>query len=242
MPIRYRDNNCQKAEDLIPQARDIVAKMNAHGVDVQNSWKLITIFIGTNDCSAFCRDSDPLHNPANYSQNIQRALTILQQNLPRTIVNLVSMQNWELWEKAGALGGCSQKASKFSRADNCYHDTVSAYQQAAMDIQANGSFDRSDFTVIVQPFWVDTCDPALRTNGTTDPTFWSLDCFHYSNKGNAIIAKMLWNNMMEPVGQKQTNFNLSDPSWLLKCPDTTCPYIRTVQNSLNCTNSFTPGS
>jgi len=48
----------QKAEDLPPQARDLVSKMNAHGVDIQNAWKLITIFIGTNDASAFCGDGD----------------------------------------------------------------------------------------------------------------------------------------------------------------------------------------
>jgi len=153
------------------------------------------------------------------------------------------MQNWELWELANEMGGCSPSGRKtlFQSQGNLPQNKdcnlrrlILDYQAAAEQIANDPNFDRQDFTVVLQPFFVRTFTPALLPDGTTDPAFWSFDCFHYANKGHAIIAKMLWNNMMEPVGSKTTTFDLSNPTWPLKCPDMSCPYIRTKQNSQGC--------
>lgn len=52
-----------------------------------------------------------------------------------------------------------------------------------------------DFTVNLAPF-DDKIDLMKDQNGRTDFTYLSFDCFHLSQKGNAIAANAFWNNMM----------------------------------------------
>ncbi|PNI28571.1 PLB1 isoform 3, partial [Pan troglodytes] len=56
---------------------------------------------------------------------------------------------------------------------------------------------REDFAVVVQPFFQNTLTP-LNERGDTDLTFFSEDCFHFSDRGHAEMAIALWNNMETP--------------------------------------------
>ncbi|ELK14087.1 Phospholipase B1, membrane-associated [Pteropus alecto] len=56
---------------------------------------------------------------------------------------------------------------------------------------------RKDFTVVVQPFFQNTLVP-LNERGDADHTFFSEDCFHFSERGHAEMAIALWNNMESP--------------------------------------------
>uniref|UniRef100_A0A914WYT9 Phospholipase B1 n=1 Tax=Plectus sambesii TaxID=2011161 RepID=A0A914WYT9_9BILA len=117
-----------------------------------------------------------------------------------------------------------------------------AFQAKQMELQTSGIYDdRTDFTLIVQPFLFNTTQPPKTADGQIDLTFFAPDCFHFSQYGHALVAKGLWNNMVQPVGAKTMAMNYSDPTTALLCPSTSCPFIRTTKNSASCAHYLTPG-
>lgn len=66
--------------------------------------------------------------------------------------------------------------------------------------------------------------------GFSDFSFLSTDCFHLSQKGNSHVARALWNNMLEPVGNKTDSWDISNTRFL--CPTIENPYLTTRLNSL----------
>ncbi|KAG8305779.1 hypothetical protein J6590_062086 [Homalodisca vitripennis] len=76
--------------DALKQARILVYKMKKdRGVDFHNDWKVITMFFGANDlCSGQCYDHTGT-TPEAHAFKLRLALDYLQENLPRTLVNLV---------------------------------------------------------------------------------------------------------------------------------------------------------
>ncbi|NWI20907.1 PLB1 Phospholipase, partial [Crypturellus soui] len=89
---------------------------------------------------------------------------------------------------------------------------------------------REDFAVVMQPFFRNTFVP-LGSNGKPDLSFFSTDCFHFSERGYAEMAVALWNNMLEPVGEKQSYNNFTHDRSKLKCPTPEKPFLFTVRNS-----------
>uniref|UniRef100_A0A3Q0SB46 Uncharacterized protein n=1 Tax=Amphilophus citrinellus TaxID=61819 RepID=A0A3Q0SB46_AMPCI len=76
---------------------------------------------------------------------------------------------------------------------------------------------KEDFAVVLQPFFKSTIVP-LNADGKPDVTYFSEDCFHFSERGHADMAVALWNNMLEPVGEKQTYNVFSNDRNRIKCP------------------------
>lgn len=106
---------------------------------------------------------------------------------------------------------------------------------------------KDDFTVVVQPFLKNFTAPR-QPNGKIDLTFFAPDCFHLSTKGHgnnkkfkrfliknnynlikAAIAIGIWNNMLQPVGNKSITLNIDDT---IKCPTKKHPYFFTNINSI----------
>ncbi|POI35882.1 hypothetical protein CIB84_000366, partial [Bambusicola thoracicus] len=101
----------------------------------------------------------------------------------------------------------------------------------ALQLVNSGRYEqREDFAVVVQPFFRNTILP-LDSNGKPDLSFFATDCFHFSEKGYAEMAVALWNNMMEPVGEKQTYNNFTYDRSKLKCPNSEKPFLSTLRNS-----------
>jgi len=202
-----------------------------------NDWKVITFFIGGNDLCSFCEDVGK-HSPANFTKYVSDTLDILHANLPRTFVNLVLVLDVRGIQKMNGEGGfickllhkrgCPCAATPTPEQNATLNRWVPQYQQNLVDLVNTGRYDtRDDFTVVVQPFMTEIPIP-LKDNGKVDFSYFAPDCFHFSGKGHAVASLSLWNNMLEPCGQKKRSWHKGEP---LKCPTEQYPYIFTCKNS-----------
>ncbi|NXJ97429.1 PLB1 Phospholipase, partial [Corythaixoides concolor] len=90
--------------------------------------------------------------------------------------------------------------------------------------------EREDFAVVMQPFFRNTLLP-LDSVSPPDLSFFAADCFHFSERSYSEMAIALWNNMLEPVGEKQTYNNFTHDRSKLKCPNPEKPFLSTLINS-----------
>lgn len=57
------------------------------------------------------------------------------------------------------------------------------YQQVLIDLIKSKRYDvRDDFTVVIQPFLLDTQYPIRNSNNTIDKSYLAPDCFHFSGR------------------------------------------------------------
>ncbi|CAB3222805.1 unnamed protein product [Arctia plantaginis] len=220
----------------------IVARMRSSPeIDMMNDWKMVTIFIGANDlCSASCLN--PVSwSPSAHAKKLARAIDYLQKHLPRTIVNLVPVLDVSVSIRVLRPMMCRVMHSFFC---SCFHrgggelrDLVRMarlYQKAELQLVESGRYDtKDDFTVVIQPFMQLFNAPIPQIQPlplVIHQSYITHDCFHFSQKGHALAANLLWNNLLEPVGNKTDNA----PPVLLnsfKCPTRQAPYIFTYKNS-----------
>ncbi|XP_077293718.1 phospholipase B1, membrane-associated-like [Arctopsyche grandis] len=235
------------SRDLPHMARELVRRMkNDPRVDINNDWKLITIMIGANDfCVDVCYQRNPMKAVDNHVQELRTALRTLRDNLPRTLVNVVPGPNVETIKRFSNKPPVCQ----ILHLVNCpcfmgeahrhmwpmMRDIIKKWQQVDATIDQAPEFNtKEDFAVVVQPFDLDIKFPTDK-NGNTDYSYLSTDCFHFSQKGYAIAANALWNNMMEPVGNKSMNWK--DIYDTVLCPTIDHPYIYTRNNSFTSINN-----
>ncbi|OWR45254.1 hypothetical protein KGM_210216 [Danaus plexippus plexippus] len=228
-------------QDAYKQAKILVARMRSSpDVDMSHHWKMVTVFIGANDlCSASCL-SPVAWSPAAHARKLARALDYLHQHLPRTIVNLIPVLDVSVSVRVLRPLMCRLMHPLFC---TCFHrgggelrDLVRQarlYQDAEMALVESGRYDsRADFTVVVQPFMrlfnAPSSEPPLPL--VIHQSYITHDCFHFSQKGHALAANLLWNNLLEPVGNKSSP---SPPSLMktFRCPSRRAPFIFTNLNS-----------
>ncbi|XP_076172563.1 phospholipase B1, membrane-associated [Ptiloglossa arizonensis] len=228
-------------EDALQQARIFVQRIKSdRKVNTRKQWKLITIFFGANDiCSAQCYNPMDF-SPVRYALHLQRALDFLKIALPRTLVNVVPVIDVTVSIRVPRSTMCNilhplycACMHKGSRPDITVSKMAHLYQQAVETLIYSGRYDRSpDFTVVLQPFMklfnAPNADP--RKALPIDPSLVTYDCFHFSQKGHALAANLLWNNMLEPVGNK-TDQGLPEIFERVLCPTKEAPYIFTNVNS-----------
>ncbi|CAN8203441.1 unnamed protein product [Coccothraustes coccothraustes] len=232
-----------RSEDVPEQVRKLVDRMkNDTRIDFQNDWKLITLFIGGNDLCKVCEN--PVHySPENYTYNIQIALDLLHKEVPRAYVNLVTMlyiaRLRELHQSKN--NSCPKLAMRLlcPCVINPKNDSNELkkliyfnrqYQEGTRRLVESGRYDtKDDFTVVMQPFMTNIEMPKTQ-EGWPDESFFAPDCFHFSQKAHSQAARALWNNMLEPVGEK-TDSQKMDDELVLKCPSEAEPFLRTYKNS-----------
>ncbi|XP_049799885.1 phospholipase B1, membrane-associated-like [Schistocerca nitens] len=230
--------------DALQQARTLVRRMRAYpGVDYQRDWKVVTVFFGANDlCSAQC------YNPAraaapHHIRRLRDALDYLHQHMPRAFVNLIPALDASVSVRVKRTFMCRMmhlffcQCAHFGRARDkigAISQLAQAYQRAEEELVASGRYDtRDDFTVVLQPFFKafnTPADPVQRRKEAIDISFLTHDCFHFSQKGHALGANMLWNNMLEPVGNKSER-GLRHVFEDFRCPTEDAPFIFTANNS-----------
>ncbi|XP_017311278.2 phospholipase B1, membrane-associated isoform X1 [Ictalurus punctatus] len=231
------------ASDLAAQVKRLIqALKSSENVDFEMDWKLITVFTGVSDLCQYCMDQNNL-SPQNYSHHLMKALDLLHKEVPRVLVNVLTVPEMEVLRmvKKSSLG-CS-----FFPRDVCPclmtpGDNSSAltelklinqeYQTEMTKLISGERYDgHEDFTVVLQPFLQNTTFP-LDKEGNPDLSYFTLDCFHFSERAQSEMAISLWNNMLEPLGNKQTFNNFTYDRTKLRCPSETLrPFIYTKMNS-----------
>ncbi|NWU70328.1 PLB1 Phospholipase, partial [Pterocles burchelli] len=232
-----------RSENVPAQVRRLVDRMkNDTRINLQTDWKLITIFIGGNDLCKFC--NNPVHySPENYTYNLQISLDMLQREVPRAFVNLVTILSiaslrelhvsenntcpkWLMRSQCPCVINPEDNSNEFKKL--VYFNR--RYQERTRQLVESGRYDTmDDFTVVMQPFLMNVNMPKTQ-EGLPDSSYFAPDCFHFSQKSHSQGARALWNNMLEPLGEKTDNQKLEDEI-VLKCPSEAEPFLRTYKNS-----------
>ncbi|KAM6915452.1 phospholipase B1, membrane-associated-like [Xenentodon cancila] len=232
-----------KSKDVPSQVQALVARMkNDTKINFESDWKVITFFIGGNDICDFCYNS-LFFSTSNYVRNVRESLDYLHKEVPRALVNLVEpLQITPLREMhkdsslkcptwlVNIVCPCVVMPKDNSEALQNIESINRGYQHGLHELVESGRYDtRSDFTVVIQPLLREIIVPTL-PDGSPDRSFFSADCFHLSQKAQTQMARGLWNNMLEPLGNKSFKVDFNS-ALTLKCPTKTSPFIRTYKNS-----------
>lgn len=226
------------SNDFVDQANNLIKKLKDNTkVDFENDWKLITVFLGSNDLCNFCLFSDI--DPASYLSNMRAGLDILYNNIPRTFVNLVQLLPMAFTQtlKSGLfisnlVLGTFCKCAAFpdtQEVNMTLANYTEEFQQGLLDIANSGDYDNDNFTVVLQRFFENFNLPYEDGTGEIDRSFFTPDGLHFSKKGNALLGRSLWNSMFQPVGNKTTEIDWTGTS--IFCPSEDSQYLLTSQNS-----------
>ncbi|KAI5722685.1 hypothetical protein M8J76_012064 [Diaphorina citri] len=166
------------SKDLVSMAKEVSKRIkNDPRTDLKNHWKLITIMMGSNDfCSDLCY-SEVDKALERHREDLVTALSILQRELPRTLVNL-----------------------------DDYEQLMRSWQVVEMEVSKMPQFRTKDFAVVPQMFTMDIKLPTLKSSRQVDMNHMAPDCFHLSQRSHSLAANALWNNMLEPTHNKSTNW------------------------------------
>uniref|UniRef100_A0ABM5FPN6 Phospholipase B1, membrane-associated n=1 Tax=Pogona vitticeps TaxID=103695 RepID=A0ABM5FPN6_9SAUR len=232
-----------RSEDLSSQATRLIELMKSDpNINFQEDWKLVTLFIGGNDLCDHCKD--PVrYSPGNFTRNIQSALDILHNEVPRAFVNLVTILHIVTLRKLyqekrvycprlimRSLCTCVLNPDDDSAEIELLESFNRRYQEETHRLIQSGRYNtREDFTVVVQPFLEEAQMP-MTSQGLPDSSYFAADCFHFHQKTHTLAALGLWNNMLEPIGQK-TKLQKLENTITLNCPTEDQPYLMTHRNS-----------
>uniref|UniRef100_A0A8C0UUQ3 Phospholipase B1, membrane-associated n=1 Tax=Cyanistes caeruleus TaxID=156563 RepID=A0A8C0UUQ3_CYACU len=230
------------ARDMPAQAHALVELMRSSSkINFKEDWKLITILVGGSDLCQYCLDKET-YSVQKYVKHLQDTLDIFYKELPRVFINMVEMLEFSgLRQITASSSECALTAKKICPCFLNPEENSSElqeikrvnrdFQAEALHLINSGRYEqREDFAVVIQPFFRTTLMPVDST-GKPDMSFFSADCFHFSVRGYAEMAMALWNNMLEPVGEKQTYNNFTHDRSKLKCPNPEKPFLSTRRNS-----------
>ncbi|XP_043797712.1 phospholipase B1, membrane-associated-like isoform X4 [Apis laboriosa] len=206
-----------------------------------NIFKFISLMIGANDfCINICAVSSPWSILEKHRIDLINTFRILRDNLPRTLVSLIIMPNLKESILASEKGNSLKcyimsilqcpclHALQFRNQRKEYFEIMKRWQKIEEEVANYSEFNKNDFTVIVSPGISNSKIP-LTKNGFIDLSYLSADCFHISQKSNALSANSLWNNLLQPIGNKTTFWTSLFKSFL--CPTSKKPYLITRENS-----------
>jgi len=189
-------------------------------VDFLNDWKVLTILIGANNLCGACSNAS-YTQPTFYQQQLQSVLEKTYSQIPRVFVNVLLMFNIsQVYTVMMTSEYCKLAVNYVTSSEcGCLTDHTTPAQREAMDVfgaaynqkiyeleEAWAAKNLTDFAVRVQPFLQDLSLAEVGIKFVSE-----LDCFHPSGLADGAMAIGLWNNMLQPKGQKETTipFNVT---------------------------------
>lgn len=211
------------APGMLGQARNLVDSIRdaLSSEAFLSDWKFVTLWIGGNDmCSRATSSTE-------FGDSIESALDFLQENLPRTFVNLVTAVDvGKLYDIESLDLGClAVRPVVCSRGSDRERSRMEAegYQRAIDAVVAKEKYDSDTFEVVVQPWYID-----FAVRPPIDRSYLAPDCFHYSLPAMEFAARATWNNLFQPIGAKSTDYIVDQP---IACPTDESPFLYTRRNS-----------
>ncbi|XP_053998747.1 phospholipase B1, membrane-associated-like isoform X3 [Hylaeus anthracinus] len=206
-----------------------------------NMIKLITLMIGSNNfCMQLCSMPSPWSLLKAHEEDMVRTLRILRDNLPRTFVALIPPPH--LKALVDTRNGRNFIDCYFTTTIECpclfglqyrdrlqeYYEIMRRWQELDEQIAEYSEFHTKDFTVEAELALKHAFIPLAR-DGFADLSYLAGDCFHISQKTNALYANIVWNNLLEPYGNKSKAW--TPPYERILCPTPERPFLMTRQNS-----------
>lgn len=222
-------------DDMLSEAKDLVERMKVDKlVNYEEDWKLLTFLVGGNDLCGSCEGK---HSAEQFYDWFNQTLTYLSGEMPRTLVNLVSMfdvsplQNLSTGYACDLLQwgfcACARNWTTLPALRTLQLEYHEQYVKLANDSRFN---NRDDFAVVVQHHMRDMIPPT-DANGNYLPGYLSPDCFHPNRISHQGFAVWLWNTMLIPVNQKPYSVDTNNQNVPISCPSEEYPYIFTNANS-----------
>ncbi|XP_003484539.1 phospholipase B1, membrane-associated-like isoform X1 [Bombus impatiens] len=232
------------SRDMPFMAKHLINKIrNDPRINMKKHWKLIFLFIGHNDfCADICALPTPWSVLDNHKTDLINTLRILRDNIPRTFVAIQVIPH--LKELVATREGRNSLKCYIMTTIECsclfalqfrdrreeYYEIIKRWQQLEEEVVNYSEFHRNDFTVVSLPTLKHAKVPIAK-DGFADLSYLSADCFHLSQKSNALLANNLWNNLLEPVGNKSSTWTPLYERFL--CPTSERPFLMTRENSHN---------
>ena len=222
-------------DDMLSEAEMLVERMKADPkVNYAEDWKLLTMFVGGNDLCGSCEGK---HSAEDYYDWFNRTLTYLSDEMPRTMINLVSMFDISPLQNMSTSYVCDLLQWGFCPCARNWSTLPAlrplqlAYHDQFVKLSNDPRFsNRTDFVVVVQPHMRDLVPPKDE-NGNYIIGFLSPDCFHPTRIAHQGFAVWLWNTMLVPVNHKPYSVDSNNVNVTIDCPSAEYPYIFTNENS-----------
>jgi phospholipase B1 len=223
-------------DDMLEEAELLHERMLADSrVNYTHDWKMISMFVGGNDLCVACHNGR--NTPALFYYEFERALVYLKANMPRTIINLISM--FDVTPLQNMSRGIVCDLMQWGFCDCARNWTTLPmmreyqleYHKVFLNLSADPRFQADDFAIVVQPHMRDIVPPVDPSTGNIVKDILSPDCFHPQRISHQGFAAWLWNTLLIPVGQKPLSWPSDVASIDLSCPTEENPYIFTNFNS-----------
>jgi small subunit ribosomal protein S29e len=195
----------------------------ASQINYLEDWKLLTLFIGANNLCGACEYRTESF-PAYFESHLRTTLQMIEQKLPRTFVNLVTIFNISGVFYAGQNNFYCRLVWDLIKHECYCVETGNKTHLDIMDLRAVqfnaiseklaaewAAKNNPNFTVVVQPGL-----SGIPIAKYGEAYLSDLDCFHPSLCGNQAFTYQIWNNMMTPVGKKSTAPDVNNLK--IKCP------------------------
>ncbi|KAK2582428.1 hypothetical protein KPH14_004738 [Odynerus spinipes] len=211
-----------ESKDMPYMALTLVKRLkNDPKVDMKKHWKHISLMIGSNDfCSELCYASSPSKLFKDHERDIVEALRIIRDNVPRAFVSLIpppSLNALVATREGRPSIYCDVITDlecpcmfglRYRKKRPEYYALMKRWQYLDIEISKYPEFQRDDFAVVAQPVLVNASIPVFK-DGYTDMTYLAADCFHLTQKMNAVYANTLWNSLFLPLSKKPINMVLN---------------------------------
>lgn len=227
-------------QDMPYMAEVLIKRLqNDPKVDMNKHWKMISIFIGANDvCNDMCYYDNLQDFLENHRKYLHRTLEILRDNIPRLMVNIISIPDIDnVLQTIDVSAACNTLETAFcpclkgnsitAKQLQERHQALRRFQEIDVEVASLKEFQLDEFAAVPRNL---AQNKTLRklANGRTDMRYFAIDCFHFSQYANAAYTTMLWNDMLQKETPPFTE--AKRPFETFECPSEEKPYIETLRN------------
>ncbi|KAI8896079.1 hypothetical protein BC833DRAFT_630742 [Globomyces pollinis-pini] len=204
----------------LPDEVDWLVKQmkNNPNVDMANDYKLINLFIGSNDVCLGCQPvlKDFVLTGDQFESTMRDVLFKIQWNIPKAIVNIHQQfdvaQVYDLTRfepkciaiRAASLGllcPCAFQPLFADRNRRAMKELAAEYNRRLEKIQKDFLANKNDnFMYVLNPSFRDVNLKQWDMSYISD-----IDCFHPSTKTHQLMAVSSWNNLFVPFEQRATS-------------------------------------